>query len=284
MSIRNDLVRAVERIADALTLPDIARAQVTDPNPAPDRDAEFGLLALADDSVGLYYAWLGATQADMPLRFPAATLIGRPPIEIARWLLADDDGSRSLGMAAINAISAHLYRRAGFVPDAAPDGFGGLALGAGDRLGMVGYFPSLVRRARELGASVHVIERKAHLLRCEPGLEVTLDANALAGCNQVLCTGATLLNDSLDDVLTHCSQSARIALVGPTVGCIPDPLFARGIECVAGTAVTDAAQAEARLRAGAKLGDAGRRTLIRSRAYPGLGPLIAAARQASTKP
>jgi hypothetical protein len=280
MSIRADLVRAVEGIASALALPAIARAQVTDPNPAPDRDAEFGLLALADGAVGLYYAWLGPTQADMRLRFPAATLIGRPPLEIARWLLADDDGSRSLGMAAINAITSHLYRRAGFVPDGAPDGFGGLTLRPGDRLGMVGYFPSLVRRALELGARVDVVERKAHLLHREPGLAVTLDASVLERCNQILCTGATLLNDSLQDILKHCRPSAHIALVGPTVGCVPDALFTRGIECVAGSWVANAAQAEARLQAGASLGAAGRRTLIRRPAYPGLDALIAAAQGA----
>jgi len=82
------------------------------------------------------------------------------------------------------------------------------------------------------------------------------------------------LNDSLDEVLGYCRRAEVIVMAGPTVGFFPDPVFARGIDRVAGTRVLDADGARARLEAGDKLGDCGQRTLIRRSDYPGLDALL----------
>ena len=121
MNIRTELYELAQRAAEALPLPALASALITDPQPAPDRNTEFGLLALADGCAGLYYAWLGDSQADMPARFKLDELLGRPALELAHYVLGDDDGTRSLGIAAINAITEHVYRKATFAPAAATD-------------------------------------------------------------------------------------------------------------------------------------------------------------------
>ena len=135
MNIRTELFALAERVATALSLPAIGTALITAPRPSPARDAEFGLVALADGCAGLYYAWLGETQADMPARFLVDGLLGKPALDLARYALGDDDGTRSVGIAAINAITEHVYRRADFAPPAAPDSFAGLrfAPGSSDR-------------------------------------------------------------------------------------------------------------------------------------------------------
>ncbi len=139
---------------------------------------------------------------------------------------------------------------------------------------MIGNFPPLVRRARARGIEVCVVERKAHMLRAEDGLTISLDANVLARCNKIICTGATLLNGSLDEMLGYCVDASAIALVGPTVGCFPDDLFARGIDCVAGTEITDGEAAYAALAAGRRLAALARRTVIRRADYPGFDALL----------
>ncbi|MGE0857706.1 MAG: DUF364 domain-containing protein [Gammaproteobacteria bacterium] len=277
MGIRHELVALARRMAAALSLPPVADAFIADPDPALKQNTEFGLLALADGSAGLYYAWLGASQADMPGRFSPAALRGLPALEAAELVLGDDDGLRSLGVAALNALTEHLYRRAGFAPPPATDSFGGLTLEAGDRLGMIGYFPPLAARARAEGVPTYVVERKAHLLGRDGSVEVALDPRPLSVCNKVICTGATLLNDSLDEMLGYCAKDAEVALVGPTVGFFPDPLFARGVRLVAGTRLLDSTTAEACLARNEKFGDCAQRTIIRREDYPGFDVLLARA-------
>ncbi len=277
MGIRHELIALARRVAATLAPPPVARAFIADPDPALKQNTEFGLLGLADGSAGLYYAWLGASQADMPARFTPAALVGQPALAVAEYLLGNDDGLRSLGVAALNALTEHLYRRAGFAPPPATDSFGGLTLAADDRLGMIGYFPPLAARARAQGVATYVVERKAHLLGRDGSVEVALDPRPLSVCNKVICTGATLLNDSLDEMLGHCATDAEIALVGPTVGFFPDPLFARGVRLVAGTRLLDSAAAADCLARNVKFDACAERTVIRREDYPGFDSLLARA-------
>jgi uncharacterized protein (DUF4213/DUF364 family) len=274
MNIRTELYSLAERVALALPLPPIASALITDPHPAPDKDAEFGLLALADGCAGLYYAWLGESQADMPARFLVDGLLGRSAIELAHYVLGDDDGTRSVGIAALNAITEHVYRKAAFHPPAALDSFAGLRFEVGDRLGMIGHFPPLARRARELGIPTRVVERKAHMVTRAPDFEISLDPAILHDCNKIICTGATLLNDSFDAMLEHCAAATQVALVGPTVGFFPDAVFARGIDIVAGTRVLDSARAQSCLAQNIKLSDCAQRFVLRRSEYPGFATLL----------
>ena len=277
MNIRTELFALAARAAAALPLPPIASALITAAQPAPDKDAEFGLLALTDGCAGLYYAWLGESQADMPARFVVERLVGKSALELARYALGDDDGTRSIGIAAINAITEFVYRKAGFAPPAALDSFGGLRFAAGDRLGMIGYFPPLARRARELGIPTRIVERKAHMVTVAPNFEISLDPRVLADCNKIICTGATLLNDSFDSMLEYCAGATQVALVGPTVGFFPDAVFARGIDIVAGTRVLDSARARHGLAANRKLDDCASRIVLRRNEYPGFEQLLARA-------
>ena len=276
--LRHQLYDQAAAVCTALGPLEIATALLVDPLPDPTRDAEFGLLALADGSAGLYYAWLGGEQARLPERFRATDLEGVPALEVAALYLADSDSARSLGLAAISAITAHLFRRAGYTPPRSTDSMAGLALAPGLRLGMIGYFPPLVRRARAAGATVAVVERKARMVTRESGLEISLDPAVLLPCEHILCTGATLLNDSFEAMLPWCAGGRSLTLVGPTVGFFPDAVFARGVQAVAGTRILDAVSARARLAAGDALGDAAERTLIRRADYPGFTHLLARAR------
>jgi len=273
-AIRHELFAQAARACERLGPQPLARALLVDPEPSPTRDAEFGLLALADGSAGLYYAWLGGEQASLPARFRATELEGLDILDVCRLYLEDSDVERSLGLAAISAVTASVYRRAGYAPPVAEDSFAGLALARGDRLGMVGNFPPLVRRARALGADVAVVERKAHMVTREEGLVISLDAAVLHDRDKIICTGATLLNDSFDAMLAHCAGAACIALVGPTVGFFPDAVFSRGVDVVAGTRVRDVERARTRLAAGKRMGDAAERTLIRRADYPGFATLL----------
>jgi uncharacterized protein (DUF4213/DUF364 family) len=274
MSLKNDLLAAATRVAERMPLPRVAHVHVPDARPAAHRDAEFGLVALADGSAGLYYAWMGASQADMAQRYRAADLVGVDPLALARRYATDDDAERSLALAALGAITACVHARAGYVPPPAVDSMAGIRLDANLHLGMVGNFPPLVRRAREAGVRVTVVERKAHMVRTEPGLEISLVPAALDACGEVIVTGATLINDSLDEMLGWCRRARRVTLIGPTAGVFPDVLFARGIAAIGGLRIVDADVARTRMASGERLGDSAQRYLVEAGDYPGLARLL----------
>jgi len=120
---------------------------------------------------------------------------------------------------------------------------------------------------RELIARWHGRERLAYA--------VTLDTTALGACNKVLATGTLLINDTLDAVLAHARGAQRVAMVGPTVGGLPDALFARGVHVLGGTWVTDPSAFTQALVTGAERGEAARKFTLERSAWPGWPALLA---------
>jgi uncharacterized protein (DUF4213/DUF364 family) len=275
VSIRTELISLAQRIAAGIELPGVRRLYIPEPHPHENRHTEFGVVELADGAAGLYYAWLGESQQGMRERYRPEDLTGSAALDLVALLERDNDADRSLGLAAVNALSQGLFRRAGYRPPAAPDSMAALAPAGGDHLGMVGYFPSLVERLRRQEVRVTVIEKKQRFQEySDARIRVTPDPDALRGCNKVLITASTILNDSIDGILDQCRDAGSITVVGPTAGFLPEPLFERGVSAVGGTEVLDAAAVIEHLRADSGLVDCTRKYLIEKNSYPGIEALL----------
>jgi len=270
-----ELVAVARRIAGALRPPPVARVVLPPPEPGPDQHGSFCVVQLADGSTGMGYVLLGDTRERLRAFEPASSLAGRGALELAEGFAGEDPAARSVGLAAINALSRHLFDRAGFAPDFAANSLGSLVLGPGDRLGMVGFFPPLVRRAREEAIPLTVLELKEELVQEAPGLTVTLDPERLAGCGKIVCTSTALLNDSLDGLLARARGCSEFVIIGPSAGFVPDPLFARGVTGVGGAWVKDPPGLVERAARGERWGDASRKFSLRNDAsWPGLDELV----------
>ena len=273
MSPAAELLELVEQAAAALPLPAVAQAVFPPDRKGTGMSGEFCALRLADGSVGTAFVLLGDTRARLQQRAPAE-FAGRPALELARLFASRDPVERALGLAAINAITQYVFRRAGYEPDLAADSLGSLGLARGDRVGMIGFFPPLVPRVRALGLPLTVLELRAELAREEPGLTVTLDPKRLADCNKIVSTSTVLLNDTLEDILGYCRHAEALALVGPSASCFPDPLFARGVTSMGGYWVLDAETFMRRAEALEPWGDAGKKSCVTRAAYPGTQALL----------
>jgi uncharacterized protein (DUF4213/DUF364 family) len=130
-------------------------------------------------------------------------------------------------------------RITGRTPGTATDSIGLMQIETGDCVGMVGLFPPLLKYLRGSGAELVIVEKNSQLVDRFPNLHVSLDVAELQRCNKVLCTSTTLLNDTLDEVLHHCTAAEHISVLGPTAGYFPDPLFARGVHVLGGRLVND---------------------------------------------
>ena len=272
MGWTQDAVALVERVPKpprvvALHLP-------PDPPPGAER-GEFCALELDDGALGIAYVLLGDTLAT--LRASTRDLRGADALALARGIDGGDRLGRMLGFAAINALTQSLFRRAGFVPPRSADSLGGLVPAPGRTIGMIGHFAPLLKRVVQQGARLVIVELREDLVRDDGVVRVTTDATELAGCDEILVTGATLLNDSLDRMLVHCRHARHLALIGPSVGGPPDPLFARGITLLGGQWVHAPQDFVDALRQGLPTQAFAWKSQLVPGAYPGWDTLLARA-------
>lgn len=268
-----DALGLLQRYAESAGAPRVRRLHLPPP-PEPDRDrGEFCALELDDGSLGLAYVLLGDT---LPvLQRGGVPLEGVDALALARGFAGGDLLRRTLGFAAINALTRSLFDRAGFAPPKSADSFGGLDPQPGETIGMVGHFAPLLRRIVERGARLLIVELREDLVRDDGTVRVTTDARELARCDKLLVTGTLMLNDSLEATLAHCRHARRIAMVGPSVGAPPDPLFARGITLLGGNWVHDAAGYVDALVRGEPTGRFAWKSALAADAYPGWDALLA---------
>lgn len=274
MSVKTELLNLVETVAEQVDLPPVDWVYIPEPDPGPGRHTEFGIVTLRDGSAGLYYAWLGASQKGMGSRYRPDEFRDRHPVELARYCAGADEADCSLGLAAVNAITRHVFRQADFTPADTPDSMGILDIDAADHVGMVGYFPSLVKRLRNNGIRLTVVEKKPQFHKRQDNFLVSADPHTLEGCNKVMITASTLLNNSIDEVLDNSRGAQRRVMIGPTAGFFPDPLFARGITAIGGSEIRDPDLARQRLSANLGLGESARKFLLSAPEYPGLNRML----------
>lgn len=275
--VRRWLIEAAGRIEASLGPRRIERVVLPPPVDAPGQMGEFCAVMLDDGSTGMAFTLFAGTLDSLHRGDLANVFRGRPAGELVAGYGGDGDALRALGLATINALTRQLFEHAGFIPDDAQDSFGTLGLAAGDRLGMVGFFPPLVAKARALGIPLVVLELKAELVREEPGLIVTLDPERLAGCNKIVSTSTLLLNDTFERLAPHFRAAQAVALVGPSAGCLPDPLFAAGITAIGGSWVVAAEAFLVRCAAGERWGETVRKYTLTAAHYPGFESLLARA-------
>jgi uncharacterized protein (DUF4213/DUF364 family) len=171
----------------------------------------------------------------LAMPFPGK-LKGRPAGELAREALAGHGIRRAVGVAAINALADCCSRRRphpGMALLAGVDAFDAAEIRLGDKVVVVGAFVPFLRELKRRGQSFVVLEQDPATLKPDelpffrPAAEA---AQIVPQADVVLITGSTLVNATLEDLLALASSEARVVVVGPTVGMLPDAFLARGAD------------------------------------------------------
>ncbi len=271
-------LQIAEQIALTIQLP-VVKAIHIDTEPGnPNKSSKFGALVLEDNSVGLTYVGLDQARSELQTMAPFDHFVGVSPVEVARLYTREHSWQRALGMAAINAISQHLLRVSNFPLVETCGTMDLLQPRIGDRIGMVGYFPPLVKAIRDKKLPLTVIELDPQWVQREDRFEVTLDTSRLSRCNKILCTGTVLINQTLENILAYTTKATRIIQIGPTVGCLPDPLFGSGVTAVGGRQVMDYGRFVELWRAGEPWREVTKRYTISREDYSGFEVLLDQAR------
>jgi len=271
MSLKDEFKKMVAELTIKFTLPPISN--IFFPpfyKGGQPKDAQFMAISLEGGATGISFVLLPDEKMEEYNVLHPSDFVEKNPCEFALEFGNDDPIKEMISLASINAICQHVIKETNFTVDSATDSLGLVSVSAGDRVGMVGLFFGLIQTIKKAGGELVVIEKQDQLIQKYPNLPITMDVTKLSTCNKILCTSTTILNNSLDEILAHCSPDAFVSIIGPTAGYFPDPLFARGVDVVGGRVVKNGAPFLQLLAERKRWGDATQRTCFQKETYTGI--------------
>jgi uncharacterized protein (DUF4213/DUF364 family) len=181
----------------------------------------------------------------MAMPFPGK-LAGRRAADLAREALSGHGIRRAVGIATLNALADCCWQRRPH-PDVelrpAVDAFDATEIRAGDKVVVVGAFVPFLKELKRRGQAFLVLEQDSATLKADelpffrPAEQA---AEILPEADVALITGATLVNNTLENLLALVRPETRVTIVGPTVGMLPDAFLARGADVLGCVKITDA--------------------------------------------
>jgi len=180
----------------------------------------------------------------MSMPFPGK-LRGRRAPDLAREALSGYGIRRAVGIATVNALADCCWQRRPhpdieLQPDV--DAFDATDIRAGDKVVVVGAFVPFLKELKRRGHAFLVLEQDPATLKADelpffrPADQA---AEILPDADVALITGSTLVTNTLEDLLALIRPEARVTVVGPTVGMLPDPFLARGADVLGCVRITE---------------------------------------------
>ncbi|HKM69326.1 MAG TPA: DUF364 domain-containing protein [Stellaceae bacterium] len=180
----------------------------------------------------------------MAMPFPGK-LRGRRAADLAREALSGHGIRRTVGIATVNALADCCWQRRPN-PDVelrhGVDAFDATDIRQGEKVVVVGAFVPFLKELKRRDQAFLVLEQDAATLKAdelpffrpaEQAAEILPDADV------VLITGSTLVNNTLEHLLALTRPDARVTVVGPTVGMLPDAFLARGADVLGCVSITE---------------------------------------------
>jgi uncharacterized protein (DUF4213/DUF364 family) len=172
-------------------------------------------------------------------------LHGAPAFALAGEALGPNGLGRGLGIAALNALADTCWRRRPH-PEAelriGVDAFDAAAIRPADKVVVVGAFVPFLRALKERRQPFIVLEQNPATLKADemPFFRPADEADrVIPEADVVLITGSTLVNETLEDLLALRNPGARVTVVGPTVGLLPDAILRRGADILGSIRITE---------------------------------------------
>lgn len=165
--------------------------------------------------------------------------------DLMQWASDSNALKAAVGVATLNALSHCLQVKKGF-PGCkvieGQDAFDLLDFTKAKRVVLVGAFTPYIRRIERMGLDLAVVEKNPQVLRGEVAKYFCPAEDApkiLSHADVVILTGSTIVNHTIDDLLSLVRKSSQVAVVGPTASTVPQPFFKRGVSLMGGMRITD---------------------------------------------
>jgi len=170
---------------------------------------------------------------------------GRQAADVAAQVFSEHGIRRAIGIAALNALADCCWQRRphpGVELCEGVDAFDATGIRPGDRVVVVGAFVPFLKELKRRGQAFLVLEQDPDILKADelpffrPAEQA---AQILPHADVVLITGSTLVNNTLEQLLALIRPEARVTVVGPTVGMLPDAFLARGADVLGCVRITE---------------------------------------------
>ena len=179
----------------------------------------------------------------MAMPFPGK-LRGRRAGDLLKEVAAASGIRRAVGVAAMNALAETCWQRRDrtdveLLSDV--DAYDAADIQPGENVVVIGAFVPFLKALKRAGQRFTVLEMDPATLKPDElaYFRPARDAHLVVpAADVVLITGTTLLNDTLEGLLGLCRADARVVIVGPTVGMLPDAFLRRGADVLGGVRVT----------------------------------------------
>lgn len=180
-------------------------------------------ILLDNDSCGLAFTFQSGSACGCHLMGEAGRITGQPVSELIPLLAEKNFLRASVGLAAVNAVlnAPDIARDNGNVIEA-------LQVSPDDTFGMIGEFKPILSAMKKTTDRIYVFEQ--NLSKGSDLYPEDTIPKYLPKCDVVVVTATSIINKTVDDVLSHCKNARQVAIVGPST-----PLYA---DAYAGTSVT----------------------------------------------
>jgi uncharacterized protein (DUF4213/DUF364 family) len=178
----------------------------------------------------------------LAMPFPGK-LRGRPAKGLLKETAATSGIRRAVGVATMNALADMCWQRRAH-PETdlriGVDAYDAADIQTGEHVVVVGAFVPFLKSLKRVHQPFTVLEMDPATLKQDelpyfrPADQA---ADVLPSADVVLITGTTVVNDTIEHLLALCRPNARVVVVGPTVGLLPDAFLHRGVDVLGGVRI-----------------------------------------------
>ncbi|MFV0436117.1 MAG: Rossmann-like domain-containing protein [Desulfopila sp.] len=144
----------------------------------------------------------------------AGTIQERSERDILGLLASDNSLERALGLAAFNAVNSRQKRQ--FEDDEAITTLG---IQPTDKVVMVGHFGPIIPRLQQTGCTLDVLDLNA----AKPGIvDLRRGPDLLAACDVAIITATSIINGTIDGLLSRLTNNRAAVLLGPSTPLCPE--------------------------------------------------------------
>lgn len=188
---------------------------------------------LDNDSIGMSYVLRENLPAGCSVFPYAQEIIGKPAEEIGEWVLSgQEDAKRGIGMAVLTAASSGQNLQD---VESADLPFGIKVLST-DRVGMIGYIHPIAVDFKKKAKDVIVFDMGLSLRGSNTVQVYSMEdqPKLLPACDIVVLSGTTMINNTIDELLSMCTNAREIIMVGSSTPMFPEAFKATKVTVLAG--------------------------------------------------
>ena len=179
----------------------------------------------------------------MPL---SGHLSGRSVLSYLNDLSSDNILKKTLGIATLNALSCTCWdkrKSREYEIQLGVDSFDDINIEGADKTVVVGALVPMIKKLIAADADFHILELDSSTLKAHEMpyfMEASRAEEVVPNADLLVITGTTLINDTLDGLLSMAKPGAEIIVTGPTASMLPDAFFSRGVTTLGGIITTKA--------------------------------------------